>query len=171
MRSSCAIALTLLVGGCANLASVNPFRPPDVALDTAAALIAPDKTPDQRRELIEQVESRYDADPSDENLLALAVVYAVPGQAQSSTKRALELLDKLDTAKLSRRSRQLADWLGSDVAYRDSLERSNRQLGDQLAAMKEALARAREKIEILTRIEQTIGPAPQLRQNPGEPQQ
>ena len=158
------LLVVLLLAGCADLQSVNPFQPRDTALEVAGTLVSPDNTPAQRKRLVDEVNRRYKEDPSSENLLALAVAYAVPGQQQSSTGKALALLDKLDTSKLSR----LANWLGSDVAYRDSLENSNKQLGEQLADLKEALARAREKIEILTHIEQTIGPAPQLEQNPGD---
>lgn len=156
------LALALMVSGCAEMRSVNPFRPAGTALETAGKLASPSTTRADRNQLIATVKARYDENPTPENLLALIVVYAIPGQEQSSTQKALALLNKLDMDKLSPHSRQLADWLSSDVTYRESLERNNAQLGDQLANTKRALARAREKIDILTRIEQTIGPSPEL---------
>lgn len=158
----------LLLGGCANLSSMNLFRHDGTALDAAGELVSPRTGPAKRAQLIDKIKARYHEDPSPDNTLALAVVYAVPGQPQSSNTRALALLNQLDTSKLTRASRLLADWLSNEVAYRDSLEHSNARLGNQLTSLKEALARAREKIEILTRIEQTIGPAPQLDQNQGD---
>lgn len=155
-------ALVLMISGCAEMQSVNPFRPSSTALETAGKLASPSTSRAERDGLIADVKARYDKDQSAENLLALIVVYAIPGQEQSSNQKAMALLNKLDMDKLSPHSRQLADWLSSDVTYRESLERNNAQLGDQLAITKRALARAREKIDILTRIEQTIGPSPEL---------
>ena len=155
-------ALVLMISGCAEMQSVNPFRPAGTALETAGKLASPSTTKADRKQLIATVKARYDENPTAENLLALIVVYAIPGQEQSSNRKALALLNKLDTDTLSPHSRQLAVWLSSDVTYRESLERNNAQLGDQLANTKRALARAREKIDILTRIEQTIGPSPEL---------
>jgi hypothetical protein len=165
---SLALALALLAG-CADLKTINPFRPQDSSLDMACSLASPDKTAGERRELVTRIETRYQQNPRPDNLLALAIAYAVPGQEQSSTRKALDMLDKLDTGKLSRSSRLLADWLSSDIAYRDSLEQSNSRMSGELARMGEALRRAREKIEILTRIEQTIGPEPQIEQGTGGP--
>ena len=160
-------ALILMVSGCAEMQSVNPFRPSSTALETAGKLASPSTSRADRNRLIATVKTRYDDNPSAENLLALIVVYAIPGQEQSSNQKALALLNKLDMDKLSPHSRQLADWLSSDVTYRESLERNNAQLGDQLANTRRALARAREKIDILTRIEQTIGPSPELEKDHG----
>lgn len=162
----------LLLGGCANFGFIPRLQHQDGALAIASKLTSPDITQTQQANLVEDVNTRYSEDPSAEHLLALALVYAVPNQPQSSLAKALTLLDKLDTSKLTPGSRYLAKWLSSDLAYRDSLERSNTKLGSQvadMAAMKAALAQARNKIEILTRIEQTIGPTPQLDQSPGEP--
>lgn len=164
------LVVILLLGGCANLREFNLLGRDNAALNAAGELVSPNSTAARRQKLITEIQTRYNEDPSPENTLALAVVYAVPGEPQSSNTRALALLNKLDTGKLTRQSRLLADWLSSEVAYRDSLEHSNDKLGGQVASLKAALARAREKIEILTRIEQTIGPAPQLEQNQGDQQ-
>ena len=160
-------ALVLTISGCAEMQSVNPFRPTSTALETAGKLASPSTSRAERDGLIASVKASYDKDPSAENLLALIVVYAIPGQEQSSNQKAMALLNKLDMEKLTPHSRQLADWLSSDVTYRESLERNNAELGDQLTITKRALARAREKIDILTRIEQTIGPSPELEKGQG----
>lgn len=167
MRTFITFSLLALVSACANLEKVNPFQAQRSALDIACALVSPDITDIKREHMVAEVQAKYDEDPSPENTLALAMTYAVPGQKQSSTRKALDLLDKLDTRKLSRQSELLADWLSAEVAYRDSLEHSNTNLATELATMKDALDRAQEKIEILTRIEQTIGPAPQYQRNTG----
>ena len=162
-----ALLVVLLVGGCSSLNLVNPFSGPDTALMAAGSLTSPDLPDKQRKKIIEAVKLAYNEDPSAENKLALAVVYGIPGERPSSTHKALMLLNGLDTGKLSHRSKLLAHWLSSDLTYRESLEHSNAQLGDQLDSLKKALARAREKIEILTHIEQTIGPAPGPDQSSG----
>lgn len=159
--------MLLLLGGCASLGSVNPFSQRSTALDAAAEMVSPNTPKAERKQLMEQIRASYNQDPSPENTLALALVYAVPDQAQSSNAKALALLNRLDTRKLSRQSRLLANWLSSEVAYRDSLLHKSANLGKQLISLKRALAQAKEKIQILTHIEQTIGPSPQLDQTSG----
>ena len=157
------VSIILLVSGCANLKAINPFDDSRSPLPVAHKLISQSIAPAERKRLVREVRDRYARHPTDENLLAAAVTYSVPGQPDASTTRVLAMLDRLDMSQLSRQSRMVAEWLGNEMAYRESLEKDNEVLSRERRALKDALARAKEKIDILTRIEQTIGPAPQLK--------
>lgn len=157
------LLVTLVLAGCANLQAINPFDESRSPLTVAHKLVSSAYTPAERAALVKLVRTRYASNPTDENLLCAAVTYAVPGQPDASTTKVLALLDQLDTSRLSRHSQLVAEWLSSEMAYRESLEDDNKSMSEENRTLKDALARAKEKIEILTRIEQTIGPAPQLK--------
>lgn len=150
-----AVALSLI--GCAQLQALPPFTDRQLALRVAYQLTDPDLAEGDRTELVTSVHTRYEQRPNNENLLAVAVTYGIPGQTFSSTDIALEFLDKIDMTKLSASSRKLADWLKLEYQYRQELEASNGALAMSLENSQRALERAREKIQILTRIENTIG--------------
>lgn len=130
------------------------------ALTIASMLLSPHETNAARHRLIATVQRRYHKHPSAENQLALAVVYAVSDQGQGSDRKALALLNKLDTRHLSYSSRTLARWMSSMMRHRDKLEQGNAALEQQLDSTKESLANDRKEIKTLARIESKIGPAP-----------
>lgn len=145
---------------CADAKLKRPANHHDWALTVADKMLSPDTTPITRRHLIAAVKARFNEDPSADNRLALAVVYAVSGQAQTSNRKALALLDKLDVGQLPYRPRLFARWLSEDVRYRASLEESNVKLGNRLGTVRQTLARERRKLQSIARIESTIGPQP-----------
>lgn len=156
-RNCIFLVAVLSVTGCAQLQSLPSLTDRHFALRVAHQLTEPDLTEGQRTQLVTSVHTRYEERPNNENLLAVAVTYGIPGQAFSSTDIALEFLDKIDMEKLSASSRKLANWLKVEYQYRQELEANNGALTMSLENSQRALERAREKIQILTRIENTIG--------------
>ncbi len=64
----------------------------------------------------------------------------------------------MEEKSLTNSQRHIREWLSPNLKYRLALRESNEELRQEMQAVRNALARAREKIEILTRIEETMGP-------------
>ncbi|MBD3649131.1 MAG: hypothetical protein HUJ31_17160 [Pseudomonadales bacterium] len=119
-------------------------------------------TPEERNRLAGAVQAELQQNSTDENILRLAIVRSLPGHYLSSDAEALVLLESLNEDALRESSRRIAHWLGPNLKYRLALRESNEDLQDELQSTQSALKRAREKIEILTRIERTMGPNPEV---------
>lgn len=116
---------------------------------------------DERKErdrIARAVLAEYKIEPSDRNMLRLAIVRSFPGHDLHDDKEAIVLLESLDHQDLSKSEQRLVDWLDANLKQRIALRELNSALREDLSSVQAALARAREKIEILTRIEQTMGP-------------
>lgn len=117
---------------------------------------------EERNELATSVLAEFEQEPTDENILRLAIIRSLPGHYLSSDEEALVLLESLNNEMLGKSRRSIVEWLGPNLKYRLALRESNKELRDELHSTRSALQRAREKIEILTRIERTMGPNPEV---------
>lgn len=113
---------------------------------------------EERDRLAKTVLAEYKTESSDRNMLRLAIIRSFPGHDLHDDEEAIVLLESLDNQGLSKSERRLVDWLDANLKQRIALRELNSALREDLSSVQSALDRAREKIEILTRIEQTMGP-------------
>lgn len=160
-RARTAIALTMCIGLLLSACSQLPIDSlwTDRTPLYIAAQLASDLPMEDKNALVDRVHAEYQSNPSNRNLLSVAVSHAIPGNKLSSTTLGLEFLGKVEVEDLDPRSQQFARWLNRELAYRLELEHENLEMARTVEETRAALARAQEKIEILTRIEKTIGSA------------
>ena len=155
--------LLVSLGGCANFGGLKDSLP-FWKRETTLSLVSRMETlsdPGDRKQLAQSVKARYREKPTAENALRLAIILSLPGQDFSDDGQALVLLEGIDPKTLSPADRRISSWLGLNIKYRLALRQTNKELHTDLKSTHKALERAREKIEILTRIEKTMGPNPE----------
>lgn len=153
MYSLAALVLT----GCAQLPRLNELVSPS-PLTIVTRMQALEDTKERNR-LAQSTLDRYERSRSTENTLRLALVRSLPGHELSDDAEALVLLEALNEHNLTASQRRLRTWLQTHLKYRLALRDTNGELRKELRAANSALTRAQEKIDILTRIEQTMGPS------------
>ena len=153
------LLLCWLIHGCDSLQSVtNPIDL--IRLDQLMALHESMASADleTKQSIAIEVIGRQTEPLNTQDTLKRAIVKAVPGHSFSDNNGALLLLQKLEPQALSISERRVWEWLSSQLHYRLALQGNVEELNRTVSSLREALSRAEEKLEILTRIERTVGP-------------
>lgn len=122
------------------------------------------ETREDRDRLAASVLAEYEDNPNDTNMLRVAIVRSFPGHELHDDKEALVLLESVRDQELSKSEQRISNWLDANLKQRVALRELNSALREDLQSAQQALEKAREKIEILTRIEQTMGPNSESKQ-------